>query len=76
MLDSILMQLHLWLYQHWLLHAHMYEVYNGMKPKARDKYAADREEMHYAENSIWSTFLYCSARLNMRLTETLTPPTA
>ncbi len=76
MLDSILMLLHLWLYQHWLLHAHMYEVYNGFKPKERDKYATLREEMHHAETSIWSTFLYCSARLNMRLTETLTPPTA
>lgn len=80
MLDSILMLLHLWLYQHWLLHAHMYDVYNGFyhdfKSKDRDKYATDREEMHHAETSIWSTFLYCSARLNMRLTETLTPPTA
>lgn len=76
MLDSYLMQLHLWLYQHWLMHGHMYEIYNGMKLKARDKYAAYREEMHHAENSIWRTFLYVTARLNMRLTETLTPPTA
>lgn len=76
MLDAYLMKLHLWLYKHWLLHAHMYEIYNGMKLKARDKYATDREEMHHAVISIWSTFLYISARLNMSLTETLTPPTA
>lgn len=76
MLDSYLMKLHLWLFQHWLFHAHMYGIYNGVKEKARDKYEKEKEEMHNAENSIWRTFLYCTARLNMRLTETLTPPTA
>ena len=67
MSDVYLMKLHLWLFQHWLFHAHMYGIYNGVKEK---------EEMHNAENSIWRTFIYCTARLNMRLTETLTPPTA
>lgn len=76
MLDSYLMRLHLWLYQHWLLHEQMYNIYNGMKPKVRDKYATEREEMHHATESIWSAFIYCSSRLNMILTETLTPPTA
>lgn len=76
MLDAYLMMLHLWLYQHFLLHVQMYEIYRGVKEKHRDKYASYREEMYHAGNSIWRTYLYVTARLNMRLTETLTPPTA
>ncbi len=76
MLDSYLMKLHLWLYQHFLLHVQMYEIYRGVKEKHREKYATYCEEMRYAEKSIWRTYLYVTGHLNMRLSETLTPPTA
>lgn len=77
MLDSILMLLHLWLYQHWLLHAHMRDLYfNGLLTGERRENDTLRKERNHAEISIWQTYSYCSERLNMKHTETLTPPTA
>lgn len=84
MLDSILMLLHLWLYQHWLLYVHMRDLYSHMRSfyvkdlrsgEFRENDTLRKERIH-AEISIWQTYSYCSERLNMKYAETILPPTA
>ena len=76
MFDALIYSLHLWLYEHWLLHSHMHDLYKNQKPAARERSKETCAELHKPETSIWQTYLHTGLVLIVPCNEWCTPPTA